>query len=171
MFLHLLLEHNTTHTGQKEPWLVSWYFAPSQPQRITSGLKTIFNLSPIFLPSTQVIKPPIIQKQQNQPWYKCTENIHKHQKNVFEVSQLVSWCFQPSQPQRITSGVNTDFTLSRSYPFHKSSFHKSCVVFFYPIYIPQALNTGTCLRQGDLFYPVGLHRNHVLATANTGKIR
>ena len=39
-----------------------------------------------------------------------------------------------------------------------------------PIYIPRALNTGTCIRQGDLFYSVGLHRNHVLATANTGKI-
>ena len=30
---------------------------------------------------------------------------------------------------------------------------------------------GTCIRQGDLFYSVGLHRNHVLATANTRKIR
>ena len=29
---------------------------------------------------------------------------------------------------------------------------------------------GTCLRQGDLFYSAGLHRNHVLATANTGEI-
>ena len=28
----------------------------------------------------------------------------------------------------------------------------------------------TCLRQGDIFYSAGLHRNHVLATANTGKI-
>ena len=37
-------------------------------------------------------------------------------------------------------------------------------------YIPRALNTGTCLRQGDLFHSAGLHRNHVLATANTGKI-
>ena len=44
------------------------------------------------------------------------------------------------------------------------------LVFFEPIYIPRALNTGTCLRQGDLFYSAGLHRNHVLATANTGKI-
>ena len=26
--------------------LVSWYFELSQPQRITSGLKTMFNLSP-----------------------------------------------------------------------------------------------------------------------------
>ena len=43
-------------------------------------------------------------------------------------------------------------------------------VFFYPIYIPRALNTGTCLRESDIFYSVGLHRNYVLATANTGKI-
>ena len=43
-------------------------------------------------------------------------------------------------------------------------------MFFEPIYIPKALNTGTCLRQGDLFYSASLHRNHVLATANTGKI-
>ena len=28
----------------------------------------------------------------------------------------------------------------------------------------------TCIQQGDLFYPADLHRNHVLATANTGKI-
>ena len=40
--------------------------------------------------------------------------------------RLVRWCFQPSQPQRITSGLNTNFTLSSSYSFHKSSYHKSC---------------------------------------------
>ena len=28
---------------------------------------------------------------------------------------------------------------------------------------------GICMRQGDLFYSAGLHRNHVLATANTRK--
>ena len=44
------------------------------------------------------------------------------------------------------------------------------VMFSEPIYIPPALNTGTCIWQGDLFYSVGLHRNHVLTTANTGKI-
>ena len=27
------------------------------------------------------------------------------------------------------------------------------------------------IRQGDLFYAAGLHRNYMLATANTGKIR
>ena len=40
---------------------------------------------------------------------------------------------------------------------------------FEPIYIPRALNTGTCIQQGDPVYSAGLHRNHVLATANTGK--
>ena len=43
-------------------------------------------------------------------------------------------------------------------------------MFLEPIYMPWALNTGTCLKQGDLFYSAGLHKNHVLTTANTGKI-
>ena len=43
-------------------------------------------------------------------------------------------------------------------------------MFFEPVYILRALNRESCLRQGDLFYSMGLHRNHVLATANTGKI-
>ena len=43
-------------------------------------------------------------------------------------------------------------------------------MFSEPIYIPRALNTGTCIQQGDLVYSAGLHRNHVLATANTGEI-
>ena len=33
-----------------------------------------------------------------------------------------------------------------------------------PIYILRALNMGTCIQQGDLFYSAGLH-----STANTGK--
>ena len=37
-----------------------------------------------------------------------------------------SWCFEPSKPQRITSGLKTNFALSPSYSFHKSSYHKSC---------------------------------------------
>ena len=36
--------------------------------------------------------------------------------------------------------------------------------------MPRALIMGTCIQQGDLFHSVGLHRNHVLATANTGEI-
>ena len=44
-------------------------------------------------------------------------------------------------------------------------------MFSEPIYIPRVLNTGTCIRQSDLFYSAGLHKNHVLATAITGEIR
>ena len=43
-------------------------------------------------------------------------------------------------------------------------------MFSEPIYIPRALNTGTCIQQGDLFYSAGLDKNHVLVTANTGEI-
>ena len=31
--------------------------------------------------------------------------------------------------------------------------------FFFPIYIPQAFYTGTCIQQGGLFYSAGLHKN------------
>ena len=37
-----------------------------------------------------------------------------------KVSYLVIWCFKPSQPQRIISGLKINFSLSPSYSFHKS---------------------------------------------------
>ena len=43
------------------------------------------------------------------------------------------------------------------------------VMFFHPFYILRALSTGTYLWKGDPFYSAGLHRNQLLATANTGK--
>ena len=43
-------------------------------------------------------------------------------------------------------------------------------MFLEPTYIPRELNTETWLRQGGLFYSAGLHRNHELVTANTGKM-
>ena len=43
------------------------------------------------------------------------------------------------------------------------------VICFEPFYIPRALNMRTCILQGDRFYSAGPHRNHVSATANTGK--
>ena len=44
------------------------------------------------------------------------------------------------------------------------------VLLFEHIYTPRALNAGTCIQLGDLFYSAGLYRNHVLAKANTGEI-
>ena len=48
--------------------------------------------------------------------------------------------------------------------------HHTQVMFFQPVYIPRALNTGTYTRRGDLFDSAGLHRNHESVTANTGEI-
>ena len=95
--------------------------------------------------------------------------------------QLVSRCFEPGQPQKITSGLNTNFSLSPSYSFHKSIITPQ-VIFaqtaaqilstiserntrniithvLEPISFPRALSTGTCIQQGDSFYSAGLHRN------------
>ena len=43
--------HDTTRRNSPEKRRIkrfSWYFEPSQPQRTTSRLKTMFNLSPIY---------------------------------------------------------------------------------------------------------------------------
>ena len=47
-------------------------------------------------------------------------------------NQLVTWCFEPSQPQRITSGLKTTFSLSPSYSLNKLSnvSHKICKQLF-----------------------------------------
>ena len=48
---------------------------------------------------------------------------------------------------------------------------KALMMMMIMYYQSQALNTGTSIQQGDLSYSAGLHRNHELATANTGKNR
>ena len=40
-------------------------------------------------------------------------------KKFFKNSELVSWFFEPSQPQMITSGLRTKFSLSPSYSLNK----------------------------------------------------
>ena len=77
----------TTHTTGKRnpptelqnllrPWcyfFASWYFKPSQPQRITSGLKqTSICLLFTLHTSHQTTKSP--PKTENQSWYKFTSN-------------------------------------------------------------------------------------------------
>ena len=39
---------------------------------------------------------------------------------VSVAEERISWCFEPNQPQRITSGLKTNFGVSQSYSFHKS---------------------------------------------------
>ena len=82
--------------------------------------------------------------------------------------ELVSWCFEPSQPQRITSGLNANFTLSQSHSLHVII---PQAMFFEPIYIHGALNMGTCIQQGDLFFSAGLRRNCCEPQPTQEKIR
>ena len=39
-------------------------------------------------------------------------------------------------------------------------------MFFAPIYMLRALNTGTCIQQGDLFYSAGQHRKKLRGFEN-----
>ena len=66
----------------------------------------------------------------------CSDDSHSTNLLLTWLRYLVSWRFEPSQPQRITSGLNTNFTLSPSHSFHKSSYHKSCFFnFFFSLFI------------------------------------
>ena len=61
---------------------------------------------------------------------------------VWLSSWLDSWRFQPSQPQWITSGLNTKLNVSPSYSFHKSLCHKSLFPKPHLKLYPQFLNTN-----------------------------
>ena len=52
-------------------------------------------------------------------------NVSRPRKKSVEGRQFVSRSLKPSQPQRITSGLNTNFNLFPSYSFHKSLYHQS----------------------------------------------
>ena len=100
------------------------------------------------------------------------------------------WCFEPSQPQRITLGLKTNVSLPPSYSFHELLYHKSLFLKpqlkFYPqfrnanpkktithvlelIYMPRALNTGDLHRAGWPILFCRPSQEPVLATANTAK--
>ena len=101
----------------------------------------------------------------------------------FYNSQSVSWCFEPSQPQRITSGLNTNFNLSPSYSFHKSHTitqilstisegkTRKTVTYFWA-YLYSASTQHGNLHPAELpilfCWPT---QEPMLATANTGKTR
>ena len=84
----------------------------------------------------------------------CTDELPRT--NVGTVS-LVRGCFEPSQPQRITSGLNTNFTLSPSYSFHKSSYHKSC---FFSLFILRGHSTREPASSGPTQEPCVSHSQH-----------
>ena len=52
--------------------------------------------------------------------YILSESAGDKESDWLRISHLVSWCFEPSQPQRIISGLKTNFSLSPS-PSHSTS--------------------------------------------------
>ena len=117
----------------------------------------------------------------------CLKTIFLFIGNKNRVSYYVfSWCFEPSQPQRITSGLKTNFNISPIYLFRKSLYHKSFFRRLEPKLYPQLRNTDLeelimhvsepvyicghstwepasifCnVKQGDLFYSAGPHRKN-----------
>ena len=93
-------------------------------------------------------------------------------RSISAVRRSLSWCFEPSQPQRMTSGLNTNFILSPGYSFYKSLHQKSYAFFsfFFSLFICCA---GT--QHGNLHparWPIlfcGSTQEPVLAAANTRK--
>ena len=106
---------------------------------------------------------------------------NRHKNRSKGVGKLVSWCFESSQPERITSGLKTNFNQppTPTYPFHKLLYHKSLFLkpqlkfysqfwnanpdkqqhMFWSLMFSEHSSSGTCTQQGDTFYSAGLHRN------------
>ena len=84
---------------------------------------------------------------------------------ALQVHRLVSWCCQPSQLRRVTSGLNTNFTLS--YSFKKSSYHRSC--FLKSLFIFRGHSTREPASSRVTYFILWAYTGTMLATANAGK--
>ena len=84
-------------TANKMSELVSWCFKPSQPQRITSGLKKKkFNPAPSYSAHKTIITKLLIKLLPTQIFKKkhaCTNNRHQIVKEmVLPISPLLFFC-------------------------------------------------------------------------------
>ena len=79
---------------------------------------------------------------------------------------------QSTTTDYIRAGLHQGWTQTSFYfqVIHFTSHHTTSHV-FEPIYIPRALDMGTCIQQGDLFYSVGLHKNRCWPQPTQEKIR
>ena len=101
----------------------TWYTANSQ---VNEHVK-----NKVFRLCCKIVPPP--QKKEKIPVCMCavisftvntcyilSESAGDKESDWLRISHLVSWCFEPSQPQRIISGLKTNFSLSPS-PSHSTS--------------------------------------------------
>ena len=80
-----------------------------------------------------------------------------YSENSWLVGQLVGWLV--SWLVLWAQSTTKDYSQAEHKLHSISKLFVSQVTFFEPIYTPWALNTGTCIQQGDLFYSAGVHRN------------
>ena len=98
---------------------------------------------------------------------KTFHRLSKRGQDSMRERELVSWWFEPSQPQRMTSGLNTNLTVSPGYSFHESSYHKSCFLSLF-------IFCGHSTREpasGRVTYFILRACTGTMCTANTGEIR
>ena len=67
-------------------------------------------------------------------------------------TNLVSWCFEPIQPLRITSGLKTNFSPSLSYSTHKPPLTLTTIILqkFIKPYISHYVEFGLPLSLADM---------------------
>ena len=89
---------------------VSRSLKPSQPQRITSGLNTNFNLFPSYSFHKSLYHQSFFLQTKAQILFTMSDiqKDNKSERARERERERDSWCFEPSQPQRITSGLQTD---------------------------------------------------------------
>ena len=159
------LEHSlSAQTGPAEEWslqclrfgskLVSWCFEPSQPQRIISGLKTNFDLSPSY---------SIHESLSNESLFLTPQLSFKY--NTRKSTQHPSYFTEHNNLSRNVKIISTILKCQPS---------KTIAHILEPFYTPRAHSTGICItclwRQKR--WPIifrGPTQEPVLASANTGK--
>ena len=89
--LPLLKKHvRLGHTGIVDQ-LVNWYFELSQPQRITSQLKTMFNLSPIYS-ACKSSNHKLFKNHKISPVHKFTQNKTNSDTQTSHTKFLKNYC-------------------------------------------------------------------------------
>ena len=81
-----------------------------------------------------------------------------------KVSQLVSWCSEPSLSKRTISRLKTNFSQSPSYSFHKSLHHKSLSLkprLNYILKFQNANSENTVTRFGAYLYSAGTKQGNL----------
>ena len=94
----------------------------------------------------------------------------QHCRGLATFLYLVSWCFEPSQPQRISSGLNTNLLYLQVIHFTSHFITSHAFFFFLAYFYSVSTQHGNLHPTGWPILFCGPTQEPVLATTNTGKI-